>query len=78
MKRHYIYLTLFSTLNRFNADPNKPYPVDPGIRLKDILMDLKVPLDQVKLIFINGKKADLETPLNGGERVGIFPAIGGG
>jgi molybdopterin converting factor small subunit len=41
-------------------------------------MKLKVPLDDVQLIFINGIKAGLSTSLNGGERVGVFPPIGGG
>ena len=78
MMGHHIHLRLFSTLNRFSTDPEKPFPIMPGVILKDVLIGLEVPVDQVKLIFIDGKKACLETPLKGGERVGIFPPIGGG
>jgi molybdopterin converting factor small subunit len=35
-------------------------------------------MDQAKLIFINGKKENLESRLYGGERVAIFPPVGGG
>ena len=31
-----------------------------------------------KLIFINSKKGALSSTLQGGERIGIFPPIGGG
>ena len=30
------------------------------------------------ILFINGIKANLSTKLSGGERVGIFPPVGGG
>ena len=43
-----------------------------------LLEKLRVPLDQVKLIFVDSKKADMNMKLKGGERVGIFPAVGGG
>jgi molybdopterin converting factor small subunit len=39
---------------------------------------LGIPLEKARLVFVNGKKADLETVLHGGERVGIFPPVGGG
>ena len=74
----HIQIRLFSTLKRFYPDPKKPYPITPGMSVKDILNRLKVPFDDIKLVFINGKKADFQTTLKGGERVGIFPPIGGG
>jgi molybdopterin synthase sulfur carrier subunit len=39
---------------------------------------LRIPKDQVKLIFIDGVKEDADVLLHGGERVGVFPPIGGG
>jgi len=32
----------------------------------------------VKLIFVNGAKAELDRPLAEGDRLGLFPAVGGG
>jgi molybdopterin converting factor small subunit len=37
-----------------------------------------MPREKAKLIFINGVKAELTSTLEGGERVGIFPPVGGG
>jgi molybdopterin converting factor small subunit len=39
---------------------------------------LEIPADQIKLVFVDGAKAKLTTILDGGERVGIFPPVGGG
>jgi len=49
-----------------------------GTTIMGLLKILKTPHDKVKLIFINGIHADLETEVKEGDRVGIFPLIGGG
>ena len=46
--------------------------------MKTLLEELYVPEDEVRLVFIDGVKQDLAAVLKGGERVGIFPAVGGG
>jgi sulfur-carrier protein len=43
-----------------------------------LLEQLGVPVSDVKLIFINSLKGSLDSRLYGGERVGIFPPVGGG
>jgi sulfur-carrier protein len=43
-----------------------------------LLAKIQVPPADVKLIFINGVRGRLESRLHGGERVGIFPPVGGG
>ena len=42
------------------------------------MKQLGVPEADIKLIFIDGVKGDLTSSLHGGERVGIFPPVGGG
>jgi molybdopterin converting factor small subunit len=39
---------------------------------------MNIPSVNAHLIFIDGVKRSLETRLNGGERVGIFPPVAGG
>ena len=46
--------------------------------IRDLLEQLELPPEKARLIFINGIKADLTAILQGGERVGIFPPVGGG
>jgi hypothetical protein len=42
------------------------------------LETIGVPLEKAKLVFINGKVGALDDQLQGGERVGVFPPVGGG
>jgi len=73
-----IDLRLFATLQKFNPPSPGTYPITPGTTVKELLRQLGVPLEKAKLIFVNGLKKDLDARLEGGERVGIFPPVGGG
>jgi molybdopterin synthase sulfur carrier subunit len=73
-----IDIKLFATLDKFMPASANRYPIEPGTSLSVLLDQLGIPKDQAKIIFINGKKAGPDTVLNGGERVGIFPPVGGG
>lgn len=74
----HITLKLFATLSRFTPVSPDNYPIEPGTKIRDLLMQLGVSEDEIKLIFIDGIKGDLTSSLKGGERVGIFPPVGGG
>ena len=74
----YIDLRLFATLQRFSPPSPKTYAITPGSTVRDVLVQLGVPLEKAKLIFVNSLKKDLDARLMGGERVGIFPPVGGG
>ena len=78
MTQTYISIKLFATLSRYTPSSPDQYPVLPGTTIRDLLNELGVPENDVKLIFINGIKKDLPSTLHGGERVGIFPPVGGG
>ncbi len=77
MKSH-IQIKLFATLQPFMPPSGETYPIDPGTSIRNLLEQLNIPLEKAKLIFIDGIKADLSSTLGGGERVGIFPPVGGG
>ncbi len=49
-----------------------------GTLVKQVLMQLKVPLDEIKLIFINGVHAELEDVLKEGDIMAAFPPVAGG
>ena len=74
----HITINLFASLKKFSPVSSDSYPVKPGMSVKTLLEELCVPEDEVRLVFIDGVKHDLESVLKGGERVGIFPAVGGG
>jgi molybdopterin converting factor small subunit len=73
-----IQLRLFATLKAHTPDDAEEYPITPGTTVKDIVLQLKIPLEYAKLIFINSIRQDIETALADGDRVGIFPPVGGG
>jgi len=73
-----IHIKLFATLQRFMPLSAENYVIDSGTTIRKLLEQLEIPEEKAKLIFINGIKADLTSTLNGGERVGIFPPVGGG
>ena len=73
-----IDLRLFATLQKFSPDNSETFPITPGTTIRDVLGKINVPVEKAKLIFVNGLKKDLDVELNGGERVGIFPPVGGG
>jgi len=73
-----IQLKLFATLQQFTPSSADNYIIDQGISVFDLLEQIKMPREKAKLIFINGVKAELTSTLKGGERVGIFPPVGGG
>jgi len=73
-----IDLKLFASLSHFTPDYSDKYSITPGLTVGELLEQLGVSAKEAKLIFVNGKKGDLTSTLHGGERVGIFPPVGGG
>ena len=73
-----IQIKLFATLHEFEPPSSDNYSIDQGITVCELLEQLDLPPEKTRLVFINGIKADLTATLKGGERVGIFPPVGGG
>lgn len=78
MAPSHIQLKLFATLISFAPENPDRVPIEPGSSVRSMLENLGIPIAKAHLIFINGVKRSLDTRLNGGERVGIFPPVGGG
>jgi molybdopterin converting factor small subunit len=52
--------------------------VGEGTTIKALLENLEVPLETVKLIFVNGVHAKDDDVLKEGDRLGVFPPVAGG
>lgn len=74
----YIDLKLFANLSKYSPREGDRLPIKPGQTVGDIVEAIGMPAEKAKLIFINGLKGTLDTPLHGGERVGLFPPVAGG
>ncbi len=46
--------------------------------VSDLIKKMKLPNQTIKLIFLNGIQASRTSELKDGDRVGIFPPVGGG
>ena len=77
MKSH-IQIKLFAGLQKFMPVSAENYPIEPGITVGTLLQQLGIPQDMIKLVFIDSVRVELTSTLKGGERVGIFPPVGGG
>jgi len=73
-----IQIKLFATLQRFMPASAENYAIETGTTIRTLLQQIDLPENKAKLVFIDGVKAELTTVLQGGERIGIFPPVGGG
>lgn len=74
----HITLRLFATLRVYAPDNAERFPITPGTTVADVVRRLAIPETDAKLIFVNSIRRDHETPLQDGDRLGIFPPVGGG
>ena len=77
-----IELNLYATLARYlpeKLQQGEPVmDVDEGITIGELLEGLSIPMDKVKLIFLDGVHSSTNAVLKEGSRVGVFPPVGGG
>jgi molybdopterin synthase sulfur carrier subunit len=72
-----ITVKLFATLRRgrFENDTKK-FPSATTVR--DVIEKLNIPDEKVSIIFVNGRHAKREHKLEDGDRLALFPPVGGG
>ena len=73
-----IRLELQATLKRFLPAACEYYPIECGIRVRDLLEQLGIAEYEVNLVFINGVPTNLDSTIEGGEKVVLYPPLGGG
>ena len=78
-----IDLKLFASFARFmpdKTDGGSPpgTEIRDGITVRELLEELKIPADEVKIVFLNGIHAKGDEIIQEGDRLGIFPPVAGG
>jgi molybdopterin converting factor small subunit len=77
-----IRVKLFATLGRFagNGVPGVPFEKEfsDGATLSDLVTELNLPHEEVKVFFVNGRARPKDWILKPGDEVGIFPLVAGG
>jgi molybdopterin converting factor small subunit len=52
--------------------------IEEGVRIRQLLERLKVPVDEARLVFLNGVQTNIDDTLKDGDRLSILPAVSGG
>ena len=72
-----IEVKCFATLSGFSPE-NGELELTDGANIGNAMDALGIPHEEVKIMFINGTHKEPETILHHGDRLGLFPAVGGG
>ena len=77
-----VEVRLFASLRKYHVKPGSSevmiIEVEDKTPLGSLLGRLKIPPEEVTVIMVNGKREPESYSLQDGDRVGIFPLIGGG
>jgi len=77
-----VHVKLFATLRRHYPHLGIGAPMEvelaEGATVGQLIEHLRIPTDEVKVVFANGIVREEEYVLGEGDEVGIFPAVGGG
>ena len=77
-----VRVKLFASLCRYASGAVSGIPfemqVSEGATLADLVDCLKLPREEVKVFFVNGRARSIDWPLEAGDDVGIFPLVAGG
>jgi sulfur carrier protein ThiS len=73
-----LYASLASGMPESTGGKPHAMEVSEGTTIQNLLEQLKVPQEKIKLVFLNGVHANGDEILKEGDRVGIFPAVAGG
>ncbi|MFH1481261.1 MAG: MoaD/ThiS family protein [Pseudomonadota bacterium] len=73
-----LYASLSCYMPRQKDEGTTHLEIKEGITIRELMEQLKVPSDAVKIVFLNGVHARGDEILNEGDRLGVFPPVAGG
>ena len=74
-----VSINFYASLKRYMpGGKDGAIEIDKGTTIKEVLEQFKVPMDTVKLVFLNGLHSNLDAELKDGDRLGVFPPVAGG
>jgi len=79
-----VKVKLFATLRHLAGPPGlgigQPFPAElpAGATVGQLIERLRLPPDEVKIVFVNGLTRTPDHVLADGDELGIFPPVGGG
>jgi molybdopterin synthase sulfur carrier subunit len=74
----FINATLRDYVPGYNPHQGITLEIQPGTSVAQVIARLGLPAKEVTLIMVDGRRQEADFILQGGERLGLFPPIGGG
>lgn len=75
-----IEIRLYASLRKYSEQVSGVLnaEVPEGTSAQDVIEMLGIDSNEIKMIMVNGKNAENDAMLNEGDRIGLFPPVGGG
>jgi sulfur carrier protein ThiS len=77
-----VHVKLFATLSHYAPSDatGLPFEIDlaEGATVADLIHHLKLPAEEVKIIYVNARARPEDWHLETGDEIGIFSPVGGG
>ncbi|MGB6873593.1 MAG: MoaD/ThiS family protein [Dehalococcoidia bacterium] len=77
-----VEVRLYATLRKYHPELGIGEPslimLDDKATLRNLLDELKIPRKEIAIVFVNGKWEEQGSLVRNGDRIGIFPPLGGG
>lgn len=74
-------LRLFGDFRKFvDSELGKGYSleVDDCSTIRSVVVSVGIPMDEVKIILVNGRSKEIDYVLSDGDRLALFPPVAGG
>jgi molybdopterin converting factor small subunit len=70
--------TLRDSLPGYSPAEGLSLEIDGETPALELALSLKLPLSEIKIVVLNGRRVSLEAIVKDGDRLAFFPAVGGG
>jgi molybdopterin converting factor small subunit len=72
-----IFVKSYATLRGYQPEDGV-LDVEESDSVNTVLHKLNLPPEEAKVVFVNGRHASLDQVLKEGDKIALFPAVGGG
>lgn len=72
-----ISVKCYATLRGYQPEDGA-LEVEESASVRTVLQKLGLPGEEAKVVFVNGRHASLDHALNEGDKIALFPSVGGG
>lgn len=70
--------TLRDCVPGYDAEAGLSLDMPEGTSVRELARHIQVPSEEIKIVMINGRQSEASDTLRDGDRVALFPAVGGG